>query len=213
MMRVLATVRELYPTFLNGRNEQTTFVLWKNLFDTETYEEMITALHAYVCRDTKGFPPPIGALKELVWQQRNERISEQTAWEMVRKQLNGSSAHPRENFDKLPETVRACVGSPQTLMRWGQMDDGELETVVASNFKRSYRETLTKKREYDVLPATIKARFSETVVALPPVQQETQKLTASSEWKGTTCPPEIKARVQAALRGDRQEDAHAGICD
>lgn len=206
-------VRELYPTFLNGRNSETTFGIWMYLFDTETYEEMMSALNAYACRDTKGFPPPIGALKELVWQQRNERISEQAAWEMVRHQLNGSSAHPRENFEKLPEIVRRCVGTPQTLMRWGQMDENDLETVVASNFKRTFRETVTKKREHDVLPISLQPKFAEMEIALPDAKPEVQKLPETHEWNGTPCPPEVRARVQAILRGDQQEEQHASICN
>lgn len=206
-------VRELYPTFLNGRNSETTFGIWMYLFDTETYEEMMSALNAYVCRDTKGFPPPIGALKELVWQQRNERISEQTAWEMVRKQLNGSSAYPRENFEKLPTIVQQCVGSPSTLMKWGQMDENDLETVVASNFKRTFRETVAKKREYDVLPVSLKPKFAEMEMTLPDMKPEVQKLPETQEWNGTPCPPEVRARVQAILCGDQQEEQHASVCN
>ena len=213
MAKAIGMIQEIWPTFLNGRNILQTTEIWHSLFDTETPSELTQAIQAYACRDTKGFPPPIGALKELVWQQRNERISEQTAWEMVRKQLNGSSAYPRENFEKLPEIVRRCVGSPQTLMRWGQMDENDLETVVASNFKRTFRETVTKKREYDVLPVGLKPKFAETEMALPDMKPAVQKLPKAQEWNGTPCPPEVRARVQAILRGDQQEERHASICD
>lgn len=206
MMKVLALVREMYPTFLNGRNEATTFAIWMNLFDMETCDELIAALNAYACRDTKGFPPPIGALKELVWQQRNERMSEQTAWELVRAQLCGSSAHPRDNFDKLPDVVKACVGTPYTLMKWGQMDESELETVIASNFKRTFREMVQKKREHDVLPANLQARFAETVIALPNAERQTPKLLEGDEAQSVPCPPDVRARVAALFRTSDEKE-------
>lgn len=210
---LIGVVQEIWPSFLTGRNIARTTDIWYKLFDSETSDEVLCSIEAYACRDTKGFPPPIGAIKELVWQQRNERISEQIAWEMVRKQLNGSSAHPRENFEKLPELVRQCVGTPQTLMRWGQMDDDDLETVVASNFKRTFRETVTKKREHDVLPISLQPKFAEKQMALPDVKPEAQNLLEAKEWNGTPCPPEIRARIQAIFNGDKQEERHASVCD
>lgn len=201
MLKVLAYVRELYPTFLNGRNEASIFKIWLELFDNETYEEMVTALNAYACRDAKGFPPPIGAIKELVWQQRNERMSEQTAWELVKQQFAASSAHPRENFEKLPPMVQACVGTPTTLMKWGQLDESELETVIASNFKRSYRESVSRKREHDVLPQSLQTLYAET--AALPVYDPPKALSAGDDFgkkEGVPCPPDVKAKIMAGWR-------------
>ena len=197
---IIGMIQEIWPTFLNGRNIVRTTEIWHSLFDTETPDEMTQAIQAYACRDTKGFPPPIGALKELVWLKRNERTNEQTAWELVKKQLSGSSAHPRENFEKLPPMVQACVGTPTTLMKWGQLDESELETVIASNFKRSYRESVSRKREHDVLPQALQALYAET--AALPVGNKLKELRApdnESKPQGVPCPSDVKERILATL--------------
>lgn len=197
---IIGMIQEIWPTFLNGRNIVRTTEIWHSLFDTETPAEMTKAIQAYACRDTKGFPPPIGALKELVWMARNERMNEQTAWELVKKQLSGSSAHPRENFEKLPPMVQACVGTPTTLMKWGQLDESELETVIASNFKRSYRESVSRKREHDVLPRALKALYAETSAL--PVYDPPKVLSAGDDLgkkEGVPCPPDVKERILATL--------------
>lgn len=198
---IIGMIQEIWPTFLNGRNIVRTTEIWHSLFDTETPAEMTQAIQAYACRDTKGFPPPIGALKELVWLKRNERMNEQTAWELVKKQLSGSSAHPRENFEKLPPMVQACVGTPTTLMKWGQLDESELETVIASNFKRSYRESVSRKREHDVLPQALQALYAET--AALPVYDQPKALSAGDDLgkkEGVPCPPDVKAKIMAGWR-------------
>lgn len=210
MATIIGIIQEIWPNWLSVRNIVRTTEIWHELFDTETPSELTNAIQAYACRDTKGFPPPIGALKELVWQQRNERISEQTAWEMVKKQLLGSSAHPRENFEKLPAIVQQCVGSPSTLMKWGQMDENELESVICSNFKRNFRETVVKQREYDVLPETLKPKFAETKIALPVCSKEPERLEEPTEHNGRGCPPTVWDKIQTAL-GRTEEDANGAI--
>lgn len=196
MVRFLALMAEMYPTFLNGRNETTTLDIWAALAEDETLAEMTDALMTYACRDDKGFPPPIGMLKKLVWQQRNENISEQIAWEMVKAQFSGSSAHPTENFAKLPQVVQKCVGTPSTLMKWGQMEEGELESVIASQFRRSYRDAVQQKRDMDVLPNSLRGKYTEYVLPSPALQVEMLSAPDESE-NGVPCPPEVKAKLDA----------------
>ena len=47
--------------------------------------------------------------------------------------------YSREEYENLPEDIREIVGSPRMLYEWAQMSPGELNTVVAPGFKRSWR--------------------------------------------------------------------------
>lgn len=212
MAHAIGVIQELWPTFLNGRDIIRTTEIWGKLFQNDTPSELETAVYAYACRDTKGFPPPIGALKELVWQQRNKYISEQTAWELVKTQFSGSSAHPRENFEKLPQIIQQCVGSPSTLMKWGQMNENELEAVIGSTFKRNYRDAVIKQREYEVLPDVLKPRFAEIQLALPSTKQEAERLETPPGHEGRPCPPKVRAKIFAAC-GRAEEDTNGAVCN
>lgn len=213
MATLIGMIQEIWPTFLNGRNIVRTTELWHELFAEETFDEMLHAIRTYACRDDRGFPPPIGMLKKLVWQQRNEQISEQSAWEIVKAQFCGSSAHPTENFSKLPELVQKCVGSPSTLMKWGQMGEDELESVIASNFRRAYRESVQQKRECDVLPPSLRVKYRE--YALPTPDAEAHRLPVPEpKDEYVPCPAWVKDRVHANCEQAEQEGRnHGAFCN
>ena len=42
-------------------------------------------------------------------------------------------------FEKLPEEVRRVVGHPSQLYEWAMLDTREVNTVIASNFRRAWR--------------------------------------------------------------------------
>ena len=44
-----------------------------------------------------------------------------------------------EEFAKLPEEVQRIVGYPRQLHEWAMIDTGEVNTVIASSFRRSWR--------------------------------------------------------------------------
>jgi hypothetical protein len=59
-------------------------------------------------------------------------------------------------FQKLPSILQKLVGSANQLVEWNRMSDTVLESVVASNFMRSYRAKAANVREYEMLPADAK---------------------------------------------------------
>ena len=68
--------------------------------------------------------------------------SEVEAWAMVRKALESLKwDNPQEEYDKLPEVVRRAVGNPANLKEWAMSDMGDVETVISSNFMRTYKAT------------------------------------------------------------------------
>ena len=115
------------------------------------------AAKAYINADTKGFPPSIGQIREkinLLTQPRS--MTEQDAWNRIRRAVSNSGYHAVDEFEALPPILKQMVGSPNQLREWGMMDADELQTVVASNFMRSYRVREKNEREIEALPASVK---------------------------------------------------------
>ena len=48
------------------------------------------------------------------------------------------------------------MAKPQQLREWALQDAAALQTVVASNFMRSFRERSAQIRRYEMLPADVK---------------------------------------------------------
>ena len=75
---------------------------------------------------------------------------------MVQKACKHSYYNAEEEFNKLPDTVRAVVGSAGTLHDWASMDLDTLCSVVASNFQRSYTARASHVAEMRRLPESVK---------------------------------------------------------
>lgn len=77
-------------------------------------------------------------------------------WELVTNALRNSSYGSVEEFAKLPPDVQRAVGSPNMLRTWAAMNFSELQTVVASNFKRDYRAIIAQKKDFAKIPESVK---------------------------------------------------------
>ena len=60
------------------------------------------------------------------------------------------------HFERLPELLQRIVGSPDQLAEWERVDDDMIDTVIQSNFMRSFRTRAANEREYLALPPDIR---------------------------------------------------------
>ena len=109
-------------------------------------------------------------------------MSEQEAWTLVRKALSDGIYHYNERFAELPKEVQAAVGRPSQLRAWAVMDENAVESVVASNFMRTFRAKEKRREEYDALPAESKRIMLELTksFALPAKKEPAWKTCSSS---------------------------------
>ena len=159
-IKILSVLRGAYPAFyrdITKQEAESTIALWESMFDEEPYELVAAAVKAFISGDGKGFPPAIGQIKErirLITQP--EEMTEQEAWSLVSKALRNSTYGSEEEFKKLPPEVQAVVHDPGQLKQWGMSPADEVETVIASNFMRSFRAKQKVNKEYMALPTEVK---------------------------------------------------------
>jgi hypothetical protein len=91
---------------------------------------------------------------------QGRKLSELEAWGMVRKAIRNSIYHSEEEFDKLPKTVQAAVGSHTNLREWAQMDTDTVESVEASHFVRNFRVAQERENEMTALPENIREQLN-----------------------------------------------------
>ena len=138
--KILSIISEIYPSFRKDRNIQTTQDVWLTIFEHTPYAAVEQALMAYIATDTKGFPPVPGAINERIMQARElEGLTENDAWILVLKAVSRGIYNSGEEFAKLPAEVQRIVGHPAQLHEWALLDAGEVNTVIASAFRRSWR--------------------------------------------------------------------------
>jgi len=138
IMRLLETC---YPQYYKGFNLEEKYQaaeLWAAMFADDSLADVTAAVKAFIAADRKGFPPHIGAIKGYLHDRSSPAAGE--AWQLVRRALSHSIAHSKEEFGKLPPSVQRVVGSPSQLREWAMLEVSQVDTVIASNFQRAFRE-------------------------------------------------------------------------
>lgn len=158
MSDTLSGINQIYPSFLKDRDPEAVLGLWHSFFQDEDSRLVQQAVHAFMYRDNKGFPPTPGQIVSLVnmSKRKPDELTDMKAWSMVYKALTRSIYNSKEEFDKLPKVIQSVVGSPEQLKSWAMLDEQEVQTVVSSNFQRSYNARKKHIEEYEQLPASFR---------------------------------------------------------
>lgn len=173
---ILQVLEAAYPQFYRGKSadeRRAALRLWYDMFADSDGLTVAAAVKAWIATDTKGFPPSIGQIKDkLVTLTTPETLSEQEAWAQVSRAIRKSGYRAAQAFAGLPPLLQQVVASPSVLHTWAMTPADELETVVASNFMRSYRARAAQARELAALPSDIRAALDKgaQAVSLPPPQ-------------------------------------------
>lgn len=162
-LTVLAILKAAYPSFYRtmSREDANAVVdLWTALFADDPVDLVAMAVKAHIAADAQGFPPHIGAIKNTMLKLTSpQTLTELEAWNLVRKAAANGFYGAEAEFAKLPPEIQKIVGGPSQLRTWAAMDENVVNSVVASNFQRSYRARMETEREIMALPAEIRRQI------------------------------------------------------
>lgn len=159
--QILALLQANYPDAFRGMSDEAAKMkinLWAEMFADEPFEIVSAAAKAFMATDTKGFAPAVGQIKERIANMRQSDVmTGQDAWNIVTKALRNSAYGSAEEFAQLPPEIQRAVGSPSQLRDWAMMDPETVQSVVASNFQRSFRVRQERERDFAKLPSEVQA--------------------------------------------------------
>lgn len=154
-----------YPDTLRDMSEkayQTYIEQWHKFFEDDDAKIVKAAIMAYIRSSTSRYMPNIGMIREEIRKLTAEpEMTGQEAWALVARALRNSGYGYREEYAKLPPVIQRAVGSANQLHEWALMDAEEVQTVVSSNFQRSYRAIAENQKEIDKLPAGYREQIRE----------------------------------------------------
>lgn len=158
---VLGTLYAAFPAFYRGMKPEATdgiSKLWQEMFADDPYDLVAAAVKALIATKVEGYPPTIGAVKEqIVKLTMTTGITEQQAWALVSKACENGYYNYQKEFDKLPPEVQRAVGRPEQLKEWSTMSADTVQSVVASNFMRSFRASQTRQKELAMIPEDVRS--------------------------------------------------------
>lgn len=172
-----------YPAFYAKQDDSQRLKaasLWANLFADEPVQMVAMAVKAFIASDAKGFPPNIGQIKIIIGkltQPKELEMSELDAWNLVRRAIHGASMADWSrtmqpdgtmgppsaviNFNRLPKILQQLVGDPTQLALWEDLPNDEINTIIQSNFMRSWRARASHEKEMMALPADIRQTMQQ----------------------------------------------------
>lgn len=153
---------DCYPNY-KPNNLSETVDVWQMMLDEYSYNQVSIALKAYVTSDTSGFAPSVGEIvAKIQLVSQPQELDGMAAWGLVSKALRNGTYGAVEEFNKLPPLVRQAVGIPDNLKNWATSDYQTIETVIQSNFLRTYETIVKRANEINRMPDNIKSLIEKT---------------------------------------------------
>lgn len=179
-LMLMSLLRAAYPQYYakQGVDDAKAAVnLWHMMFQDDDAQLVSAAVKAFISTDTKGFPPVVGQIKAKLDMIMREaygggELTPMEAWAKVQKAIRNSYYNAEAEFAKLPDTIQAVIGGPSQLHDYAMMDSETVNSVIASNFQRSFTARRDHVTEMRMLPGDVKAFI------------ETEQFKALGAWPG-----------------------------
>lgn len=158
VLAILKVLRLAYPQFyknLTVEDAEETVNIWSMMFADDNAQIVTEAVKSMIC--TLRYPPVIADIKEKIHLiTADVQMTEMEAWNLVQKAISNSYYASQDEFDKLPEMIRSVISNPSQLREWGMMETDTVNSVIQSNFMRSYTAKKKQSEIYRMLPESTK---------------------------------------------------------
>jgi len=160
-IKLIMIIKASFPFWgskLSPDELKVTVDIWTEMLGEYDFKVVMSAMKILIATK-KDFPPSIAEVIEKVQflsSGGDTGLSEVEAWSMVRRAIGNGMYGATEEFEKLPKEIQIAIREPATIKNWSQLEPDELDTVVASNFMRSFKEVKKRETEYKALPRDIK---------------------------------------------------------
>lgn len=174
---------------------------WERVLNDVEYADADKGLTIFLRSDTKGFPPSPGQVLNCIFKAKPPQHPEALeAWALVSEAISHSIYNSNEEFNALPELVRKVIRYPNQLRQWAVMDVETVQSVVQSNFLRSYTAALNGQSEIDKLPGRMREGLEEKAPQAQLIEKKEQEHT-HTEWNEarTQKLEELKEQLKADL--------------
>jgi hypothetical protein len=141
--------------------------LWEYQF--KDYDaKIVTAAVMAVISSKSGdwFPQVADVMDKVHLLTTPQSMTAQEAWGIVAKAIQNSTYGSRDEFEKLPPTIKRTVYAPEQLKEWAAMKPEIVQSVIASNFMSSYRAKAKHESEIQALPSDVRLMLDKSIGGL-----------------------------------------------
>lgn len=198
--KIMITMQAAYPNY-KPIDKTASLDIWTGMLNEYSYHEVSIALAAYITSDTSGFAPSIGQLIGIMQRtSQPEALNEMEAWALVSNALRNGYYGAEREFANLPQLVQKAVGTPANLRNWSQSELDSIESVVQSNFLRTYRIVVARASETERMPKEVRNKISALNT---PVLEDSQQVVSEDTQdyvESSSVPGNIHERLNELLK-------------
>lgn len=155
---ILKIIKVSYPNFykdLKKDDADELLNVWSTMFANDDPMIVTEAVKALIA--TLKFPPTIADVKEKIkLLTAPEILTEMEAWRIVFNGICCANYHSQEYFNDMPIILQKIVGSAKQLREWATLDPADVQTVVQSNFMRSFKIKSKYDEDMSLIPNSTK---------------------------------------------------------
>ena len=193
--KIVKGMKSIYadPKFIA---DQFAFDMWYGLLGDLSYEVVAMAKQAYM--QTEKFAPTPADIRRYAYKITSpvtDDMSEVEAWGKVSKAICNSLYHSEEEFARLPKLIQQTLGNHIRLRELAELDAGQLQTIEASNFMRSYRARLEAHKRDSQLNDSLRLSINQMRQENTPkieVKVDAPNLIEDAQKEHTGIPKEIE---------------------
>ena len=136
--------------------------MWQMLLEDIPFEKAQQAVMAHSVNSE--FPPSIAEIRRVALQGAVEkRDTAEEAWALVLHAMKNSAYNSVQEFAKLPDICKRCVGSAQVLKEWAISEDESTVSVARAQFLTAYKTLDKREQERMMLPPSVRAALDEAM--------------------------------------------------
>lgn len=156
--KIIALLREYYPRDVESTTIKAKVRAWWMVLRDYPYDTMQAAAISFAANDRKGFMPSPGQLiEQLQMLTSTDAPDAQEAWMLVHKAVSRADLNnPSAEFAKLPPEIQRTLGSANVLKEWGLVDEQTFNTVIYSNFLRTYETRQKRNQAFAAVPDAVR---------------------------------------------------------
>ena len=179
--KILMILDATFASF-NVSNPESMVDAWYYMLQDFSTDEILMGLKTYITTQGSAYAPSVSELIAMTRKpQELTQLEEVDAWAQVRKAIKRGIYHSKEDFDQLPEEAKKVVARPEQLCEWAQLPSEEIDTVVRSNFRRSYEIMQKRTAEIAAMPKEVRQLIQETTA-----KQIEEKYVTRGVWDEET---------------------------
>ena len=169
---ILTLLQTEYPQSFSKMDERAMAMklkLWAAEFTYDDYRAVYAVVRAIMSSGAREFAPNIGVIREKLKSfSADGELTENEAWALVSRAISNGIYGYADEYAKLPPAIQKAVGEPEQIKRWATMPVDDVQSVVASNFQRSYRQVAQRERELAKIPPDVRQLLTGVSKAMLP---------------------------------------------